>query len=174
MPGACPFQAAPNVLLFRKHATSVPAEFAGEIDNVSRNRARTQVRPQARKLHICGSGTSSAFWPLCRPCSDRVPHLGVWLPLAQDKGGPSKGGFLNNRLFSYMDVYLCNELSGMCMKITYDLGQSSIIQETTFTRTTFVLARFPNNIPRTRKPRSGPIKSNRSSATTCYCTRSPT
>ena len=27
--------------------------------------------------------------------------------LAQDKGGPSKGGFLNNRLFSYTRIYIC-------------------------------------------------------------------
>ena len=26
--------------------------------------------------------------------------------LAQDKGGPSKGGILNHRLFSYTDLYL--------------------------------------------------------------------
>ena len=36
-------------------------------------------------------------------------------PLAQDKGGPSEGGFLNNRLFSYTDLYLCNETNGMCI-----------------------------------------------------------
>ena len=34
--------------------------------------------------------------------------------LAQDKGGHSKGGFMNNRLFSYTDIYVCNELNGMC------------------------------------------------------------
>ena len=34
--------------------------------------------------------------------------------LAQDKGGPRKGGFLNDRLFSYTDLYLCNEINGMC------------------------------------------------------------
>ena len=28
--------------------------------------------------------------------------------LAQDTGGPSKGGFLNNRLFSHPDLYLRN------------------------------------------------------------------
>ena len=37
------------------------------------------------------------------------------LSLAQDKGGPSKGGFLNSLLFSYTDLYLCNELNGMCI-----------------------------------------------------------
>ena len=26
--------------------------------------------------------------------------------LAQDEGGPSKGGFLNNRLISYADIYI--------------------------------------------------------------------
>ena len=34
--------------------------------------------------------------------------------LAQDKGGPSKGGFLNNILFS---LYLCNEINGMCIPL---------------------------------------------------------
>ena len=33
--------------------------------------------------------------------------------LAQDKGGPSKGGFLNNRLLSYTDLYLCSGINGM-------------------------------------------------------------
>ena len=35
--------------------------------------------------------------------------------LAQDKGGPSKGGLLNNRLLSYTDRYLRNEIHGMCV-----------------------------------------------------------
>ena len=48
--------------------------------------------------------------------------------LAQDKGGPSKGGFPNNQLLSYTDIYIyhtciyiyiyiyiCNELDGMCV-----------------------------------------------------------
>ena len=34
--------------------------------------------------------------------------------LAQDKGGPSKGGFLNNILCSYTDICLCNEIHGVC------------------------------------------------------------
>ena len=34
--------------------------------------------------------------------------------LAQDKGGPSKGGFLNNRLSSYTDLYVCTDTNGMC------------------------------------------------------------
>ena len=44
---------------FRKHATSVPAQFGGEIHNVSRNRAPTQVLLQAHevarllKRHVC-------------------------------------------------------------------------------------------------------------------------
>ena len=49
---------------FREHATSAPAELGGEIHNVSRNRARTQVLLQARKLHVYGSGTFGAFWPI--------------------------------------------------------------------------------------------------------------
>ena len=35
--------------------------------------------------------------------------------LAQDKGGPSQGGFLNNILCSYTDLYLCSEIHGMCI-----------------------------------------------------------
>ena len=42
---------------------------------------------------------------------------------AQDKGGPSKGGFLNNRLFSYTDLYLCNEINGMYIDILYHSGK---------------------------------------------------
>ena len=47
---------------FGEHATSAPAELGGEIHKVSRNRARTQVFLQARKLHVYGKGTSGAFW----------------------------------------------------------------------------------------------------------------
>ena len=47
----------------REHATSAPAELGGKIHNVSRNRARTQVPLQARKLHVYGRGTFGAFWP---------------------------------------------------------------------------------------------------------------
>ena len=36
-------------------------------------------------------------------------HIYIYITLAQDKGGPSKGGFLNNRSFSYTDLYVCNE-----------------------------------------------------------------
>ena len=42
--------------------TSAPAELGGEIHNISRSRARTQVLLQARKLHVCGSGTFGALW----------------------------------------------------------------------------------------------------------------
>ena len=31
----------------------------------------------------------------------------------KDKGGPSKGGFMNNRLCSYTALYLCNEINGV-------------------------------------------------------------
>ena len=34
--------------------------------------------------------------------------------LAQDKGGPSKGSFLNNTLCSYTDLCVCNDINGMC------------------------------------------------------------
>ena len=63
---------------------------------------------------------------------------GLLLMSGKDKGGPSKGGFLNNRLFSYTVLYLCNELNGvytndiLFMKMIYYSGN-------TFTRTTFVL-----------------------------------
>ena len=39
----------------------------------------------------------------------------VRITLAQYKGGPSKGGFLNNRLISYTGLYLYNEINGMCI-----------------------------------------------------------
>ena len=111
---------------FRKRATSAPAEFGGEFHdvsrnragtptsreisrnrnrNVSRNRARTQVLPQAQKSRVCESGEFGAFEPR----------------LAQDKGGPSKGGFLNHRLFSYAVLYLCSEINGI--KIIYHSGK---------------------------------------------------
>ena len=34
--------------------------------------------------------------------------------LAQDEGGPSKGVFNHNILFSYTDLRLCNAINGMC------------------------------------------------------------
>ena len=43
-------------------ATSAPTELGGESHKVPRNRARTQVPPQAQKLHVYGSGTFGAFW----------------------------------------------------------------------------------------------------------------
>ena len=42
----------------------------------------------------------------------RAPFHSYW---AQDKGGPSKGGFLNNMLFSHTDLYLCSVINGMRM-----------------------------------------------------------
>ena len=36
--------------------------------------------------------------------------------LAQDKGGPSKGAFLNDHLFSYTDLYVCNDINGVCIR----------------------------------------------------------
>ena len=35
--------------------------------------------------------------------------------LAQDKGGPSKGGLLNSILLLYTVTYVCNEINGMCI-----------------------------------------------------------
>ena len=46
---------------FRKQAASAPAELGGEIHNVSRNRDRKQVLPQAHKLHVYGRGSFGAF-----------------------------------------------------------------------------------------------------------------
>ena len=49
--------------------------------------------------------------------SDRKRSLALvaHLRLAQDKGGPSKGGFLNYMLISYTDIGLCNEINDMCI-----------------------------------------------------------
>ena len=33
-----------------------------------------------------------------------------WFSLAQDKGGPGKVGFQNNRLLPYTDLYFCNDI----------------------------------------------------------------
>ena len=52
----------------REHATSAPAELGGKIHKVSRNRARAQVPPQARKLPVCGSGTFGAFGSVKSHC----------------------------------------------------------------------------------------------------------
>ena len=46
---------------------------------------------------------------------DTLDRGGAQQTLAQDKGGPSKGGFLNNLIFSYTDLYSCNEINGMCI-----------------------------------------------------------
>ena len=43
-----------HILELPKHATAAPAELGGKIRNVPRNRARTQVPPQVRKLHVYG------------------------------------------------------------------------------------------------------------------------
>ena len=47
---------------FREYSTSAPAELGGEIHNVSRNRTRTKVLLQVRRLHVYGSGSFGAFW----------------------------------------------------------------------------------------------------------------
>ena len=57
---------------FREYATSAPAEFGGEIHNISRNRALTQVLLQAQKLHAYGSGTFGAFWILQTSSSQKA------------------------------------------------------------------------------------------------------
>ena len=46
------------------------------------------------------------------PSKPRGPLIGKGKS-GKDKGGPSKGGFLNNRLFSYTVLYLCDEINGM-------------------------------------------------------------
>ena len=50
------------------------------------------------------------------------------LQLAQDKGGPSKGGFLNNiyiyiYICSHTDLYVCNEINGRCLQAIYYSGK---------------------------------------------------
>ena len=54
-------QAAP--LDCGEHANSVFAGLGRETRKVSRNRSRTQVLLQARRLHVYGHGTFGAFWP---------------------------------------------------------------------------------------------------------------
>ena len=63
-----------------KHATSAAAELGGEIHNVSRNRAHTQVLLQAQKLRVYGRDTLGAFWD--------YPDVA---PLSSEKGAKSKG-----------------------------------------------------------------------------------
>ena len=66
------------------------------------------------------------FEPLVKPPFKPNPkELRVWFELPfegfsvptqrsdKDRGGPSKGGFLNNRLVSYTVLYLCNEINGV-------------------------------------------------------------
>ena len=45
--------------------------------------------------------------------------------MAQDKGGPSKGGFLNNILSSYTDMYLCGEINGTVCVYTQGIIQEN-------------------------------------------------
>ena len=59
---------------FRRHTTSAPAELGGETHDVSRNRARAQVLPQAQKLHVYGSGALAAF---------EAVHMGILLQFRQ-------------------------------------------------------------------------------------------
>ena len=47
-------------------------------------------------------------------------------------------------MYIYIYIYCCHAINGMCIQIIYDSGTSYIIQETTYTRTTFVLARTLN------------------------------
>ena len=51
--------------------------------------------------------------------------------LAQDKGGPSKGGFLNNRLFSYTDIYIYIYIYIMklmvCVYNEYSIQETNIL-----------------------------------------------
>ena len=65
---------------FRKHVTSAHAELGAEIHNVSRNRARTKVLPQAQKLHVYGNGTFGAFGNFKIPSTWRwgCVHKQLW------------------------------------------------------------------------------------------------
>ena len=57
----------------------------------------------------------------------------------KDKGGPSKGGFLNNRLFPWIIYNRYTHTINFITQICFRIWRESIILETTFTRTTFVL-----------------------------------
>ena len=62
----------------------------------------------------------------------RVPRggcrqVGGIYDLAQDKGGPSKGGFLKNRLLSYTDIYIYMYMR--VMKLMVCVNKRYIIQD---------------------------------------------
>ena len=68
-------------------STSAPAELGGEIRNVSRSVARTQVLLQARKLHVYGSGSFGAFWRVAAAGGTlRVPAAGEGSRALRPKG----------------------------------------------------------------------------------------
>ena len=75
---------------FRKRATPAPAKSGGEIHNVSRSRARTQVLPQARKSRVyTGAARFGACWTLIETPGPRSrPRL---RPPAADRRSPRRG-----------------------------------------------------------------------------------
>ena len=79
----------------------------------SRNKlgSRTTCSSVEVKSHLPVSGRTTRA---SRSALFRGSRRSLEIHLARDKGGPSKGGFLNNRLCSYTDPYLCNEMNGMC------------------------------------------------------------
>ena len=47
--------------------------------------------------------------------------------LAQDEGGPSKGGSLNHLTFSCTDLYVCNVINGMYIYKSYIIQENQLL-----------------------------------------------
>ena len=62
----------------------------------SNNTTNNRSGGEARRHGLRRGGESVSFWK--HLCSGK------------DKGGPSKGGFLNNQLFSYTVLSVCNDM----------------------------------------------------------------
>ena len=64
------------------------------------------------------------------PFAQKAPRgARVCLALAQDRGGPSKGGFLNNRLPSYTDIYIYIYIYIFVQQLRVFVYKQVIIQE---------------------------------------------
>ena len=108
------------------------------------------------------SRTNCWFWTVFVLCSDWARVACSCFPRkitnsGKDKGGPSKGGFLNNLWFSsWIIYYLYTHTIIFTTQIYIRIWKSSIIQETTSTRTTFVLRQqTQNNVLRLQACPSG-------------------